>query len=103
MQPSDLKEIINQVFDIEKKIADADIEKTVSRSIRRIKKEFQGLGLEYHNPVGEVFDDTRLDCEAMINTSDLDHMVISEVIKPIIYHKDKERMLLIQRALVVIE
>ncbi|HKK61508.1 MAG TPA: hypothetical protein VJ951_03040 [Bacteroidales bacterium] len=103
MQATDLKEIINQVFDIEKKIANADIEKTVSRSINRIKREFQGLGLEYHNPVGEVFDDTRLDCDAMINTNDLEHMVISEVIKPIIYHKENGRMLLIQRAIVVIE
>jgi hypothetical protein len=41
-------------------------------------------GLTIHNPLGETYDQTRLDCEANIAGESTENLVITEVIKPII-------------------
>lgn len=102
MDASNFKEIINQIFDIEKKITNSEMERSLSRNIRRIKSSLENLGIQYHNPIGEKYNDTRTDCEAMINTDNLQDMKISEVVKPIIYYQEDGQIHLLQRAVVII-
>ncbi len=103
MQAQDLTEIVNQIFDMEKKITDTDLENTLARNIRRIKNKLEAMGIRYHNPLGETYDETRLDCEAMIGDNAASPLLISEVVKPIIHHHENGTTRLLQRAVVIID
>jgi hypothetical protein len=74
--------IINQVFEIEKK-SGINGNSNIQRNIDRIKAELVEMGYDYHNPVNEKWDETRTDCEANIAGALKNKMVITEVIKPV--------------------
>lgn len=93
--------IINQIFQIEQKCNQELESKGLQRKFRRIDQHLQELELEVHNPIGENYDDTRLDCEATISGDDTDNLKIIEVIKPIVYHKGNHNTIL-QRAVVIV-
>lgn len=95
--------LINQIFEIEKKSANSDLEKSLSRNFDRIKNTLENSGYRYHNPLGEKYDLTRLDCEAMISGNETDNLKIVEVIKPIIYWNDGSGNTIIQKGVVVTE
>lgn len=103
MHESQIKEIINQIFEIEKKISGDPLEKSLSRNLRRLKSATEEMGFNFHNPVGEKYDITRLDCEAMISGESADNLKIVEVIKPIIYFREGETNSILQKAVVVTE
>ncbi|HVF80987.1 MAG TPA: hypothetical protein VM884_03600 [Flavisolibacter sp.] len=92
--------IINQVFEIEKKLGPAS---TIQRNIDRIKAELTELGYNYHNPVHEKWDETRTDCEASVTGVLKSKMLITEVIKPVVHHKESGTKKLVQKAIVVVE
>ena len=94
--------IINQVFEIEKKIS-AQPAVSIQRNIERIKSELNDLGYSYHNPLHEKYEPTRADCEANITGTLRSKMVISEVIKPVIHQNSAEGNKIIQKAIVVVE
>lgn len=94
--------IINQVFEIEKKLA-AGSTAGIQRNIERIKAEMGELGYEYHSPLHEKWDETRTDCEASISGTARSKMVISEVIKPVVRHRGEGGKKIIQKAIVVVE
>jgi hypothetical protein len=100
----ELIRIINQVFELEKKIGNKPETQPLLRHIERIKSTFEDLGLFYHNPAGEKYNETRTDCEANIVGELAAHMVISEVIKPIVFEKtDMGHRTIIQKAVVLVE
>jgi hypothetical protein len=103
MHESQIKEIINQIFEIEKKISGDPLEKSLSRNLRRLKSATEEMGFHFHNPLGEKYDITRLDCEAMISGESADNLKIVEVIKPIIYFREGETNSILQKAVVVTE
>ena len=78
-------EILNQIFEIEKKIQGSPLEKGVQRNINRMKMQLENSGYRYHNPLGEAYDITRLDCEAMVAGEGAQQLKIVEVIKPVSY------------------
>jgi hypothetical protein len=92
--------IINQVFEIEKKLGAAS---NIQRNIDRIKAELSEIGYDYHNPVHEGWDETRTDCEASVAGSLKTRMMITEVIKPVIHHKEDSGKKLVQKAIVIVE
>jgi hypothetical protein len=88
-------DLINQVFEIEKKVQSLKEENSIQRNINKIKGLFEDgfftdSGLSYYNPLGEKYSDTRTDCEATIAGSDVENLEIIEVIKPIINFTYKE-------------
>jgi hypothetical protein len=94
--------IINQVFEIEKKLA-ANSTAGLQRNIERIKAELSGMGYEYHNPLHEKWDETRTDCEANITGTVRSKMVITEVIKPVVRQLEESGKKIVQKAIVVVE
>ncbi|MDB5208330.1 MAG: hypothetical protein JWR72_3405 [Flavisolibacter sp.] len=92
--------IINQVFEIEKKLGATS---PIQRNLDRIKSELTDMGYEYHNPVHEKWDETRTDCEASVAGTLKSKMIITEVIKPVVHHKEDSGKKLVQKAIVVVE
>lgn len=92
--------IINQVFEMEKKLGAGS---PVQRHLDRIKTEFADMGYDYHAPLNEKWDETRTDCEASISGSLRSKMVITEVIKPVVHRKEEGVKKIVQKAIVVVE
>lgn len=93
--------IINQIFQIEQKCKQELVSKGLERKFKRINQHFSELRIEMHDPIGEAYKDTRIDCEATISGDDTDELKIIEVIKPIIYLKDEQNVIL-QRGIVIV-
>lgn len=94
--------IINQVFEVEKKLGPQGAG-TIQRNLDRIKSELSDLGYQFHSPLHEKWDETRTDCEANIVGSVRTRMVISDVIKPIVFQTEDSVKKIIQKAIVVVE
>ena len=113
--PQAYLDFMNQIFEIEKKANNLTEENSISRNINKIKglledEFFKGsstIGLSYHNPIGEVYSDTRTDCEATIAGEGTENLEIIEVIKPIIYYSysdyDKIMKVIVQPAVVIVK
>lgn len=113
--PQGYLEFINQIFEIEKKATNLTEENSIYRNVNKLKGIFEEdffkgsstIGLSYHNPLGEMYSDTRTDCEATIAGTDVINLEIIEVIKPIIFfsYQDNEKILKIiaQQAVVIVQ
>lgn len=113
--PQAYLDLINQIFEIEKKANNLKDENSIQRNINKMKgimeeEFFKGstiIGLTYHNPIGEDYADTRTDCEATISGVGVDNLEIIEVIKPIIYYSypdvDKVIKVIAQPAVVIVQ
>jgi len=86
--PQKFIEILDQVFEIEKKLESINEPNSLGRNVNRLKECFEYLmsdgGLIYQNPLGEKFNETRTDLEASIAGNSAENLIITEVIKPII-------------------
>jgi len=99
-----LLKLVNQIFELEKKVISKPENNSFSRNFNRIHESLSELGLMVHNPYGEDYNETRTDCEATIAGSFTDKLVITEVIKPVIYFKlNENEKHLIQRGVVIVE
>jgi len=112
--PQQYLDLVNQVFDIEKKASQLKEEHSIHRNINKLRdlienELFKGtagtIGLSYYNPLGEQYNDTRTDCEASIAGESADNLEIVEVIKPIVFYSyledDKVIKSIVQKAIVV--
>lgn len=95
--------LINQVFDMERKVDRLSEKNSLSRNIDRIKSKFSELGLEVFNPMGEPYNETRTDCEANIAGESSEGLVITDVIKPIVRLRSGGASLIVQKAVVIVE
>lgn len=113
--PQPVLDLINQVFEIEKKSSQLKEENSIHRNLNKLKDLIENelfnnnginMGLSYHNPYGEAYSDTRTDCEASISGTLTENLEIVEVIKPIIFYSFLENQKLIktivQKAVVVV-
>ena len=89
---------LNQLYDIERKLAKAGDVANISRNVEKIRDAFAEDGLTsadigggvlsvrlvYEDPMGQVFKETRTDLEASISGTSTSDLVVVEVIKPII-------------------
>jgi hypothetical protein len=96
-------QIINQFFELGKKIAEKKDSDKLDRTLRRIKSSFEEIGLHYYNPIGEVYNETRTDCEASIGGKSTENLYITEVIKPIIIDRSEGKNTIVQKAIVIVE
>jgi hypothetical protein len=96
-------QLINQIFELEVK-ASGKSEIDWNRNFDRIKTHLSEIGYSYHNPAAEPYTDTRTDCSASIVGELKEPMVISKVIKPIIYLRDDGNInTIVQKAIVLVE
>lgn len=108
-------DFMNQIFEIEKKASNLKEDNSIQRNINKMKgimeeEFFKGtstIGLSYHNPLGESYNDTRTDCEATIAGTEVENLEIIEVIKPIIFYSyqenDKTMKIIVQPAVVIVQ
>jgi hypothetical protein len=106
--PKTYIDLLDQVFEIEKKLESISEANSIGRNINRIKEYFENLtpdcGLLYQNPLGEKFNETRTDLEASIAGSSTDNLVITEVIKPIIrLRTNSGATTIVRKGLVIVE
>jgi hypothetical protein len=95
--------IINQLFELEKKLAGKEELSSLYRHVDRIKNTFGEMGLQVVNPEGETYSETRTDCTASISGASINNLVIVNVIKPIIYGEQQGARQLLQKGVVVVE
>jgi hypothetical protein len=106
-------DILNQVFEIEKKLSVLQEPNSIQRNVNKLKEIMeQGLGIQggddiagfvYHNPIGEDYNITRTDCEASIAGDSTVNLQITEVIKPIIRLHNGGASFIVQKAVVVVK
>ncbi len=95
--------ILNQIFEIKQKIEQLGILEKFTRNFTRIENEFEAIGLMMVNPAGEKYKDTRTDLEASISGKEGNNMLISSVIKPVIYSKKSTGNEVVQKGVVIVE
>jgi hypothetical protein len=88
--------IINHVFEIEKK---SSLQNDILKHTERIYIDFDEIGFRVQNPQGEIYLQTRTDCEASIVGPSIENLIVTDVIKPIIFFKDR----IVQKGVVVVE
>lgn len=95
--------LINQLFELRNKLQQEGVEDKVERNLNRIFNTLEEEGYILKNPLGEEYKETRTDCEANIVGKESRHMIISQVIKPIIYRKELNELKLLQKGVVMVE
>lgn len=101
--PKDTLAIINNVFEIEKKLQLHGDAGNAMRNVTKIKEVLESLRLSYEDPHGQAFTETRTDLEASIAGQSTENLVVVEVIKPIIRLGTNENSIVIQKGIVVVE
>ncbi len=105
-------DVLNQVFEIEKKIFNIQESNSIQRNVNKLKEIFEELksplsdetvGLYYHNPIGEAYNENRTDCEVSIAGIGTKNLVITEVIKPIINCRYSGTNMIVQKGVVIVE
>ena len=100
--PRFVLQTLNQLYDIERKVALHGDTGGVSRNIERIKDAFSTEKLFYEDPMGQEFSETRADLEASIAGEGVDHLVVTEVIKPVIRYGDSSYSRVVQKGIVIV-
>ncbi len=106
-------DLVNQIFEIEKKAAQIQESNSIQRNLNKLKEILENdlggqaggepQGFIYYNPLGEDYNETRTDCEASIAGTRTDNLEIIEVIKPIIRYRKGGMNIIVQKAVVVVE
>jgi len=94
-------QIINQLFEIDKKTSNKEELTSINRNVERIYTVLETMHIGIINPIGQQYSDTRTDCEATILQGG--NMQIIEVLKPIIYYIGNDVQQLIQKAIVIVK
>ena len=98
---SDICKLLNQLFEVERKLGNEG--HSASRNIGRMKVVFEEWGFVYESPMGQIYADTRTDCDADISGDVNKPLKITQVIKPIIYQSEDGFSSIIQKAVVIVE
>jgi hypothetical protein len=101
--PKYLLQLLNNLFEIERKLIIQGDPANALRNVGRIKEALEQEGLFYEDPMGQDFAETRTDVEASITGSSTDNLKIVEVIKPIIRAGVPSNSLVIQKGIVVVQ
>lgn len=95
--------ILNNLYEVEKKLALHGDAGNATRNIEKMKDMFAEVGLFYEDPMGQEFRETRTDLDATISGSGTENLVVVEVIKPIIRGGEAAFSKVIQKGIVVVE
>jgi hypothetical protein len=94
--------LLNQFFELEKKILKSSDSAGLQRPLDRMKDVFLDMGYQIHNPLGEPYSETRTDVEASVLGDAASNLKVVEVIKPIVYQKEEGRNVLLQKGVVLV-
>ncbi len=100
--PKFLLVALNQLYDMERKLALHGDAAGLGRNVQRVKEAFFDGGLFYEDPMGQPFSETRTDLEASIAGADTESLKVAEVIKPVIRYGDTAYSRVIQKGIVVV-
>ena len=95
--------VLNNLFEIEKKLSLHGDPNNLNRNISRIKVAVEELGFFYEDPMGEEFQETRTDLDATISGKETEGLKVVEVIKPIIRLVRSDLSRVVQKGVVVVE
>lgn len=95
--------VLNQVFDIEKRLASIDDRDKLSRPLEKIKTAFDSDEMQFliDDPIAQKYDITRTDVETTIVGNSHDNLKIIEVFKPIIKITSNGVSRVIQKGVVI--
>lgn len=97
-----MTEIINQIFALDIKMK-KDNNDSASRYLERIYHEFESMGFQILNPLGQAYRNEMTDVEANI-LGDLNRKSkITKVLKPVIYQIENNETKLLQKGIVIVE
>lgn len=94
--------LLNNLYEIEKKLLVHGDKGNISRNVEKIKDILAGEQLFYEDPINQVFKETRTDLEATISGESTENLVVTEVIKPIIRHGNEQYSKVVQKGIVVV-
>lgn len=95
--------VMNQVFEISKKLEEDNLSSRFERNFNKLNNIFEEEGFICNNPLGEKYTDARTDCTASIAGAEGRDMVITQVIKPVIYQRKEGALSLVQKGIVIVE
>jgi len=95
-----MEAIINQLFEIEKKATEQNID-IFERNLNRIQHELEELGYKIINPIGNQYDERDASIEA--NILNPNAKKITKVLKPVIYKMQNDNYILLQKGIVIVE
>ncbi|MDU1889995.1 MAG: hypothetical protein E6767_04835 [Dysgonomonas sp.] len=95
--------LINQIEEIQQRLKADNLFESYERNFNRLFNIIEEEGYTCKNPLGEKYNDSRTDCEANIVGKEGKNMVITQVIKPIIYKQEGNETVLVQKGIVIIE
>ncbi|MFT3980820.1 MAG: hypothetical protein QM687_10155 [Ferruginibacter sp.] len=95
--------IINQVFELQQKVNTLQEAPGFERNFSRLFNVMEEEGFLVQNPLNEAYTESRTDCEASIVGEPASKMIITKVLKPVIYHKAEGQLRLVQKAVVIVE
>jgi len=116
--PKSILTVLNQLYELEQKLKKHGDPGNFSRNIGKMKDAFAEEGLPaqdqtggevrirlaYVDPMGQPCDETRTDLEATIAGAGTDHLVVVEVIKPIVRATVRDGFsLVVQKGIVIVE
>nr|WP_321237613.1 hypothetical protein [uncultured Psychroserpens sp.] len=97
-----MTEIINQVFALDLKMKKQNND-SANRYLERIYHEFEAMGFQIVNPIGQTYRNEMTDVEANI-LGDLNRKSkITKVLKPVIYQIENNETRLLQKGIVIVE
>jgi molecular chaperone GrpE (heat shock protein) len=96
------QKMANLVFEIEKKVLAKEAHTALQRIQDKMKRVLEEAGVYIYDPTGEKYNETRTDVEASISGSSTSELVITDVIKPILYTANDGRKQLIQQGVVIV-
>ncbi len=85
------------------KTKEGGLAQQLERNFNRLFNIFEEDGYMIQDPTGEVYTESRTDCEASISGRISSKMKITRTIKPIIYQRKDNGMQLLQKAVVIVE
>lgn len=101
--PKELIVVINNLFEIEKKISMHGDVANLQRNVTKIREAIEDQGLTFEDPQGQPFNQTRADLEATISGEGTEDLYVIDVIKPIIRVNISGISQVVQKGIVVVE
>jgi hypothetical protein len=95
--------IINNLFEIEKKVSIHGDVGNILRNVTKIREVIEGQGLTFEDPQGQAFTQTRADLEATISGEGTEDLYVVDVIKPIIRVSISGISQVVQKGIVIVE
>jgi hypothetical protein len=89
--------VINQCALLELKLIEQNAEESVVRMLQRIRASWENMGYTYILPIGEKYNETRTDVAANIVGETSDDLIITQIVKPVIYFQNQ----IVQQGIVI--